>query len=217
MIQKMIVEKANKKAKPVIIATQMMESMISNYRPTRAEANDVANAVYDGADALMLSGETSVGNFPIETVQAMYKIISEVEKNDSIYFKSSIPNKKSLNFIPESICLNACEMARHSEAKAIIAMTHSGMTAFRISSHRPKSNIYIFTDNKSILNTLSLLWGVQGFFYDKYESTDNTVQEIKDYLKSKNLIEVGDYIINVASTPLHARATANTIKLTCTD
>jgi pyruvate kinase len=217
MIQKMIVEKANKKAKPVIIATQMMESMISNYRPTRAEANDVANAVYDGADALMLSGETSVGNFPIETVQAMYKIISEVEKNDSIYFKSSIPNKKSLNFIPESICLNACEMARHSEAKAIIAMTHSGMTAFRISSHRPKSNIYIFTDNKSILNTLSLLWGVQGFFYDKYESTDNTVQEIKDYLKSKNLIEAGDYIINVASTPLHARATANTIKLTCTD
>jgi len=217
MIQKMIVEKANKKAKPVIIATQMMESMIANYRPTRAEANDVANAVYDGADALMLSGETSVGNFPIETVQAMYKIISEVEKNDSIYFKSSIPNKKSLNFIPESICLNACEMARHSEAKAIIAMTHSGMTAFRISSHRPKSNIYIFTDNKSILNTLSLLWGVQGFFYDKYESTDNTVQEIKDYLKSKNLIEAGDYIINVASTPLHARATANTIKLTCTD
>lgn len=215
MIQKMIVQKANHKAKPVIIATQMMESMIANYRPTRAEANDVANAVYDGADALMLSGETSVGNFPIETVQAMYKIISEVEKNDSIYFKSSIPNKKSLNFIPESICLNACEMARHSEAKAIIAMTHSGMTAFRISSHRPKSNIYIFTDNKSILNTLSLLWGVQGFFYDKYESTDNTVQEIKDYLKSKNLIETGDYIINVASTPLHARATANTIKLTC--
>jgi pyruvate kinase len=106
-------------------------------------------------------------------------------------------------------------MARHSEAKAIIAMTHSGMTAFRISSHRPKSNIYIFTDNKSILNTLSLLWGVQGFFYDKYESTDNTVHEIKEYLKDKNLIAAGDYIINVASTPLHARATANTIKLTC--
>jgi len=215
MIQKMIVQKANQKAKPVIIATQMMESMISNYRPTRAEANDVANAVYDGADALMLSGETSVGNFPIETVQAMQKIISEVEKNDSIYFKSAPLNKKSLNFIPESICLNACEMARHADARAIIAMTHSGMTAFRIAAHRPKSNIYIFTDNRSLLNTLSLLWGVRGFYYDKYESTDNTVQEIKEYLKDKKLIEAGDYIINVASTPLHARATANTIKLTC--
>ena len=98
------------------------------------------------------------------------------------------------------------------KAKAIIAMTHSGMTAFKISSHRPKSNIYIFTDNKSILTTLSLLWGVQGFFYDKYESTDNTAQEVREYLKNKKLIEKGDFIINVASTPLHERATANTIK-----
>lgn len=217
VIQKIIVKKANAQAKPVIIATQMMESMISNYRPTRAEANDVGNAVFDGADALMLSGETSVGNFPLETVQAMQKIISEVEQQDSIYNRETAPKKDSLNFIPESICLNACTMARQSEAAAIVAMTHSGMTAFKIASHRPKANIYIFTDNKPMLNTLNLVWGVRGFYYDKYESTDNTITDIKEYLIKKELVKHGEFIIHVASTPLQERATANTIKLTRID
>jgi pyruvate kinase len=204
-------------AKPVIIATQMMESMITNYRPTRAEANDVGNAVFDGADALMLSGETSVGNFPLETVQAMQRIISEVEQQNSIYYRETAPRKDSSNFIPESICLNASVMARQSEATAIVAMTHSGMTAFKIASHRPKANIYIFTDNKPLLNTLNLLWGVRGFYYDKYESTDTTITDIKEFLMKRELVKQGEFIIHVASTPLHERATANTIKLTRID
>lgn len=217
VIQKIIVKKANDLAKPVIIATQMMESMITNYRPTRAEANDVGNAVFDGADALMLSGETSVGNFPLETVQAMQRIISEVEQQNSIYYHETAPRKDSPNFIPESICLNACTMARQSEATAIVAMTHSGMTAFKIASHRPKANIYIFTDNKPLLNTLNLLWGVRGFYYDKYESTDNTITDIKEFLMKRQLVKHGEFIIHVASTPLQERATANTIKLTRID
>ncbi len=214
VIQKTIVKLCNAASKPVIIATQMMESMISNYRPTRAEANDVGNAVFDSADALMLSGETSVGKYPVETVIAMQKIITEVEKEDSIYYHEKPPHKGSKNFIPESISYTSCTMARQSDASAIVAMTHSGMTAFKISGHRPKACIYIFTDNKPLLKTLNLLWGVRGFYYDKYESTDETVSDIKKFLVDKKLVHSGDYIIHVASTPLQERATANTVKLT---
>ncbi len=217
VIQKSIVRLCNEASKPVIIATQMMESMITNYRPTRAEANDVGNAVFDSADALMLSGETSVGKFPVETVVAMQKIITEVEKEDSIYYRETPPLKHSKNFIPESICYTSCTMARQSNARAIIAMTHSGMTAFKISSHRPKAGIIIFTDNKPLLKTLNLLWGVRGFYYNKYESTDETISDIKKFLVEKNLVNSGDYIVHVASTPLHERATANTVKLTHID
>ena len=217
VIQKTIVRLCNAASKPVIIATQMMESMISNYRPTRAEANDVGNAVFDSADALMLSGETSVGKYPVETVIAMQKIITEVEKEDSIYYHEKPPHKGSKNFIPESIGYTSCTMARQSDASAIVAMTHSGMTAFKISSHRPKACIYIFTDNKPLLKTLNLLWGVRGFYYDKYESTDETVSDIKKFLVDKKLVHSGDYIIHVASTPLQERATANTVKLTHID
>jgi pyruvate kinase len=217
VIQKTIVLKCNEAAKPVIIATQMMETMISNYRPTRAEANDVGNAVFDGADALMLSAETSVGAFPIDTVCAMQKIIHEVEQLDSIYYRETAPKKDSPNFISESICLTACTIAHQSEASAIIAMTHSGMTAFKIASHRPKAHIYIFTDNKPLLNTLNLIWGIRGFYYDKYESTDTTISDIKRYLIDNHLVEKGEYMVHVASTPLHEKATANTIKLTRID
>lgn len=214
VIQKSIVKKCNEAAKPVIIATQMMESMITNYRPTRAEANDVGNAVFDGADALMLSAETSVGAFPIETVAAMQKIINEVEAQDSIYYRDFTPTPDSLNFIPENICHSAVVMSRQTGGASIVAMTHSGMTAFKISSHRPKGFIYIFTDNKPLLNTLNLVWGVRGFYYDKYESTDTTISDIKKYLVEKKLVEKGQYMVHVASTPLQERATANTLKLT---
>ncbi len=214
VIQKMIVNRCNVAAKPCIIATQMMESMISNYRPTRAEANDVGNAVFDGADALMLSGETSVGKFPVETIAAMQKIIGQVEKENSIYYRETFPRKDSPNFIPESICYHACTTARQADATAIVAMTHSGMTAFKIASHRPKANIFIFTDNKPLLNILNLLWGVRGFYYDKYESTDTTISDLKKYLVENKLVSQGQYIVHVASTPLHERATANTLKLT---
>lgn len=214
VIQKSIVRKCNEAAKPVIIATQMMESMITNYRPTRAEANDVGNAVFDGADALMLSAETSVGVFPVETVAAMQRIINEVEEQDSIYYREHAPSLDSPNFIPENICYSAVVMSKRTGGASIVAMTHSGMTAFKISAHRPKGFIYIFTDNKPLLNTLNLVWGVRGFYYDKYESTDTTISDIKKYLVDKKLVEKGQYMIHVASTPLQERATANTLKLT---
>ena len=213
VIQKIIVNKCNAAAKPVIIATQMMESMITNFRPTRAEANDVGNAVFDGADALMLSAETSVGKFPVETVEAMQRIINEVEKQDEIYYREMPPGKFSINVLSDSISYTACTMARQTNAKAILAMTHSGYAAFRIAAHRPKSDIFIFTDNKPLLNTLNLLWGVRVFYYDKYESTDTTFKDIKQFLIDNNLVDLGDMVIHVASTPLHERSTANTIKL----
>lgn len=213
LIQKMLVKKCQAAAKPVIIATQMMESMITNYRPTRAETNDAANAVFDGADALMLSAETSVGSFPVKVVEALYKIINACESEETIYNRFNPPIKNTPSFISDSTSYNACVMAHQSGAKAIVAMTHSGYTAYKLSSQRPKADIYIFTDNRSLLNTLSLLWGVEGFFYDKYVSTDQTRADILAILKKKKLIAPGEITIHVASTPLEARGTANTIRL----
>jgi pyruvate kinase len=162
----------------------------------------------------MLSAETSVGSFPVEAVSAMQRIITEVEVQQEIYYRFQPPQKDSANYIPENICYSAAVMAQQTDAEAIVAMTHSGMTAFKVAAQRPKAFIYIFTDNKPILNTLNLVWGVRGFYYDKYESTDRTISDIKQYLREKNLIEPGHFIIHIASTPLHERATANTIKLT---
>ncbi len=213
VMQKMIVRKSTAASKPVIIATQMMESMITSYRPTRAETNDVANAVFDGADALMLSAETSVGAYPLKVIEAMSKIISIAESEDVIYNRHVPPVKDSKSFISDSVCFNSCVMAKQSGAKGIIAMTHSGYTAFKISSQRPNVNIFIFTDNLEILNTMSLVWGVRAFYYNKYESTDNTIRDIKMFLKQKGYLEPGDMVINVFSTPLDEKAMANTIKL----
>jgi pyruvate kinase len=213
MIQKMLVSKSLAASRPVIIATQMMESMITNYRPTRAEANDVANAVFDGADALMLSGETSVGAYPVKVIEAMHKIISVTESEQALYHRHIPPVKDSKTFISDSVCFNSCVMAQQSGARAIIAMTSSGYTAFRISSQRPDASIYIFTHNKSMLNTLSLVWGVKAFYYDKYESSDVTIMDIKNLLKQQDMLKSGDMVINVFSTPLEDKGMANTIKL----
>ncbi|MCC6384743.1 MAG: pyruvate kinase [Bacteroidia bacterium] len=213
LIQKMLVRKCIAASKPIIIATQMMESMISNYRPTRAEANDVANAVFDGADALMLSAETSLGEYPVKTVEAMHKIIAMCEREDSIYHRHQAPEKNSPTFISDSTCYNACLMAEQSNAKAILGMTHSGYTAFQLSAERPKAAILIFTDNKPILNMLSLVWGVQGFFYNKYISTDNTISDQQQMMLKSGILEKGDITIHVASMPLKNRGMANTIKI----
>ena len=213
MIQKMLVSKSLAASRPVIIATQMMESMITNYRPTRAEANDVANAVFDGADALMLSGETSVGAYPVKVIEAMHKIISVTESEQALYHRHIPPVKDSKTFISDSVCFNSCVMAQQSGAKAIIAMTSSGYTAFRISSQRPDAQVYIFTNNRRMLNTLSLVWGVKAFYYDKYESSDVTILDIKNQLKAMELLKSGDMVINVFSTPLEEKGMANTIKL----
>jgi pyruvate kinase len=213
MIQKMVVEKCNKAAKPVIIATQMMESMIVNPRPTRAETNDVANAVIDGADALMLSAETAVGAYPIETIRSMNLTIENVEKNSDIFNKNFIINPHANTFNNDSLVANACNLARDTNAKAIIGMTKSGYTGLQIAKHRPKSNIFIFTENLYLLTTLNLVWGIRGFFYDKFESTDTTIADIKQTLLDTGHIQKGDVFINTASMPINEQKRTNMIKL----
>ncbi|MFO0322937.1 MAG: pyruvate kinase [Bacteroidota bacterium] len=213
LLQKMIVSKCLLASKPVIIATQMMESMITSYTPTRAEVNDVANAVLDGADAVMLSAETSVGRFPVKVIEYMSRIISEVETDDRIYFKDHEPELKTVTYITDSICYNASVMAKQAGVSAIISMTHSGYTAFKLSSHRPKANVYIFTDNRTLLNALSLVWGVRGFYYDKYESTDDTINDLKGYIKEGGFVKSDDLVINLASMPMKEKGRTNMLKL----
>ncbi|HXC05258.1 MAG TPA: pyruvate kinase [Bacteroidia bacterium] len=213
MIQKMLVNKCIAASKPIIIATQMMESMITNFAPTRAEVNDVANAVMDGADAVMLSGETSVGKYPVKVIEAMQRIITRVEQEKEIYHREHAPVLKTQTFVSDSICYTACVMAHQANVKAIISMTNSGYTAFKLSSHRPQANIYIFTDNRSLLTSLSLVWGVQGFYYDRYESTDQTISDLKDFLKTEKLVTIDDMIINIASMPMKERGRTNMLKL----
>jgi len=214
LTQKMIVKKSMKAAKPVIIATQMMESMIENSSPTRAEVNDVANAVLDGADAVMLSGETSVGKHPIKVIEAMSKIIMDVEKSDDIYYYEYPPEINNEDrFITDSVCFNSCRLAHRTHAKAIVSMTFSGYTGFKIASFRPKAGIYVFTGNKEIINMLSLVWGVSVFYYDKFVSTDHTISDIKVILQSKNLVSTKDLIINIASMPISDKGQSNMMKL----
>ncbi len=213
LLQKMIVTKCINAGKPVIIATQMMESMITSYTPTRAEVNDVANAVLDGADAVMLSAETSVGKYPIKVIEYMRRIITQVEREEKIYYRDHEPELKTNTFITDSICYNACKLAQQAGVKAIISMTHSGYTAYKLASHRPKANIFIFTDNISLLNALSLVWGVRGFYYNKYESTDQTINDLKGYLKKGGLVKQDDMVINIASMPMNEKGRTNMMKL----
>ncbi|WP_345230353.1 pyruvate kinase [Olivibacter ginsenosidimutans] len=214
LLQKMIVQKCRDASKPVIIATQMLESMITTPRPTRAEVNDVANSVLDGADAVMLSGETSVGEFPEIVIETMTKIIKNVEGTAYPYFA---PRKQGLNpstSIPDSICASSVYLAQQIKAKAIVAMTSSGYTAFEISSHRPDADIHIFTGNRSLLNTLSLLWGVKGFYYDGEESTDSSIADVNNQLKESGLVSSGDLVVNTASIPINEKGRTNMIKVT---
>lgn len=217
VLQKMIVKKCRNAAKPVIIATQMLESMITTPRPTRAEVNDVANSVLDGADAVMLSGETSVGEFPEIVIDTMSKIIVHVEQTSYPYYIAKKPEYVEESMIPDAICSSSIHLAEKANASAIVAMTSSGYTGFEISSYRPDADIYIFTGNKRLLNTLSLLWGVKTFFYDKFESTDGSINDVNRVLKEKQLIRAGEVVINTASTPLHLKGKTNTIKVTIMD
>ncbi|MGZ4034533.1 MAG: pyruvate kinase [Bacteroidia bacterium] len=220
VIQKMLVRKCLEASKPVIIATQMMESMITNISPSRAEVNDVANSVMDGADAVMLSGETSVGNHPAKVVEAMTKIINFVEANSDIYNRDNEAPEVNLHndrFLSDSICYTAAKMAQRTGAAAIVTMTHSGYTAFKLASHRPKANIFVFTDNYDILTTLNLVWGVRGFYYDKSISTDHTIADIKFILKKSGKVKTNDLVINIASIPLSEMGKANMIKLSAVE
>lgn len=213
LIQKMLIKKCALQAKPIIVATQMMESMIKNLTPSRAEVNDVANAVLDGADAVMLSGETSVGDHPIEVIKTMTKIVTEMESFEGIYNKEELPDKTQDRFISDSICFNACRLAQRVEADAIITMSFSGYTAYKIASQRPKAPIYVFTSNEQILTQLNLVWGVKGIFYDKRISTDHSIADIKHILKTKKILKVGDLVINLASIPLEENGKSNMLKL----
>jgi pyruvate kinase len=213
MAQKMIVEKCNMAAKPVIIATQMMESMINNPRPTRAETNDVANAVLDGADAMMLSAETAAGKYPLQAVEYMARTIGSVEGAAKIYDHFYLPNPESDTFLNDNLMLTACKLSEHVNAKGVIGNTFSGYTAFKMSSHRPHAKIFIFTPNRSLIPKLSLVWGVQGFFYDKVESTDKTFADQEQILKDHGYIKSGDVFITTASMPIREKGRTNTLKI----
>jgi pyruvate kinase len=213
LIQKMLITKCIRKAKPVIVATQMMETMISSMTPTRAEVNDVANAVLDGTDAVMLSGETSVGKYPVEVIKTMTNIIKEMETFDGIYNKEELPEKNQDRFISDSICFNACRLSQRVEAKAIITMSFSGYTAYKIASQRPNTDIFVFTSNQKILTQLNLVWGVKAFYYNKRISTDHTIADIKYLMKSEGFLKSGDLVINIASIPLEDLGNSNMLKL----
>lgn len=213
LLQKELVNKCLKASKPVIIATQMMESMITSISPTRAEVNDVANAVLDGADAVMLSAETSVGKYPIRVIKAMSKIIKQIENTELIYHREFPPEHNEDRFISDSICFNSCRLSQRVDAQAIVTMTHSGYTAHKISSYRPKAGIFAFTGNHSLLNKLSLVWGVQGYYYDKFVSTDHTIADIKYILKRHGVLKEKDLIINIASMPINEKGQSNMLKL----
>lgn len=217
MVQKMIVKKCNLACKPVIVATQMMESMIDNLRPTRAETNDIANAVMDGADAVMLSAETAAGKFPVQAVLSMSKTILTVEQMGDIYDKFYETPADSVTKLSDSVVLTACRLSKQTNAKAIVGMTTSGYTAFRVSGHRPKANIFIFTSNRSLLTTMNLIWGVRGFYYDAMVSTDDTFADIERILKEKGHIVKGDIFISTASMPIHAKHRTNMLKVNITE
>lgn len=213
LVQKMLIEKCYLRAKPIIVATQMMESMIDQIMPTRAEVNDVANAVLDGADAVMLSAETSVGKFPVEVIETMSKIVTKMESSDEIFHKEAVPEKSHERFISDSICFNATRLSQRVDAQAIITMSFSGYTAYKIASQRPKAKIFVFTSNKQILTQINLIWGVKGFYYDKVVSTDHTIADIKYLLKRNEVIKEGDLVINITSIPIEEMGKSNMLKL----
>ncbi|GMN06676.1 pyruvate kinase [Croceitalea sp. MTPC5] len=214
LIQKQLVLRAKKARIPVIIATQMMETMITSLTPTRAEVNDVANSVMDGADAVMLSGETSVGNYPVQVIEKMTSILKSVEGSNLINVPQTPPHIKTKRYITKSVCYHAALMANEIQAKAISTLTNSGYTAFQISAWRPSAHILVFTSNKRILTQLNLLWGVKAFYYDKYVSTDETIDDVNQIACRKGFLDVGDMLISLAAMPIKEKGMVNTLRVT---
>ena len=214
LIQKQLVLKAKSARIPVIIATQMMESMITSLTPTRAEVNDVANSVMDGADAVMLSGETSVGQYPVQVIQKMSDIIKSVENSELIHVPQKHPHIKTKRYITKSICFHAANMANEINARGITTLTNSGYTAFQISAWRPKAHILAFSSNKRIISQLNLLWGVRAFYYDKFVSTDQTVVDVNKIALEKGYLDDGDMVISLAAMPIQEKGMVNTMRVT---
>jgi pyruvate kinase len=219
VIQKEIIRKCMRRAKPVIVATQMMESMIDRTKPNRSEVSDVANAVLEGADAVMLSGETAMGNYPTLVVETMNKIILGVESTVYDYNRDDIlsPQPHSPSYLSDAICYSACKLGNDAQADAIIGMTQSGYTAFMLSSYRPKSPLYIFSKEKSLISQLSLSWGVRAFYYAEEVSLDDIIGDQIKILKERGFVNSGDVVINTGSTPVHEHLPTNIIKITKVD
>jgi len=213
LIQKKLIHRAKTARIPVIVATQMMETMITSLTPTRAEVNDVANSVMDGADAVMLSGETSVGSYPVQVIEKMTQIIEAVEDSPLIIVPQNPPHVRTKRFITKSICYHAALMANEIKAKAVSTLTNSGYTAFQISAWRPQAHILVYTSNKRILTQLGLLWGVNTFFYDKFVSTDDTVEDINLIAKDKGYVKKGDMLVNLAAMPVANKGMVNTLRI----
>ena len=213
LIQKKLVHRAKTARIPVIIATQMMETMITSLTPTRAEVNDVANSVMDGADAVMLSGETSVGNYPVQVIEKMTQIIESVEDSPLIQVPQNQPQIKTNRYITKNICYHGATLANDINAKAITTLTNSGYTAFQVSAWRPHAHVLVFTSNKRILTQLNLLWGVHAFFYDKFVSTDDTIDDINAICKERGFVEEGDLLVNLAAMPVTAKGMVNTLRI----
>jgi pyruvate kinase len=213
LIQKDLIRRCLKQHRPCIVATQMMESMITSSTPTRAEVNDVANAVLDHADAVMLSAETSVGKNPVEVVRVMNRILAEMETADGMYDVPPVPLGENERSVTDAVCIAAVGLTDTMPVKAIVTMTHSGYTAFKISSMRPRANIYAFTSNPSILCMLNLVWGVRAHYYDKTVSTDHTIADIKHLLRKRGHVQKGDLVINLASMPIAEKGMSNMLKL----
>ncbi len=217
LIQKMLVRRAKQARIPVIIATQMMETMIENAVPTRAEVNDVANSIMDGADAVMLSGETSVGKHPIRVIKKMTEIIGSVEYSDLIKVPQEAPHIRTKRFITKSVCHHAALMADDINAAAITTLTNSGYTAFQVSAWRPKSHVLAFSSEKRILGKLNLLWGVRAYYYDRELSTDDTLEDINEISKEKGFVKAGDFMINLSSMPVKEKGMVNTLRVSHID
>jgi pyruvate kinase len=219
LIQKELIRKCIHRAKPVIVATQMMESMIDRVKPNRSEITDVANAVIEGADAVMLSGETATGQFPVLVIETMRKIITEVEENGYKYNRSEDlkPQPHSPSFLSDAVCYNASKLSEDSNANALVGMTQSGYTAFMLSSFRPRSPLFIFTKKQSLVNQLSLSWGVKALYYNKEESLDEIIKDQIQMLKAQGFVHTGDVVINTGSTPIQLHLPTNIIKINKVD
>ncbi|TGD58494.1 pyruvate kinase [Flavobacterium humi] len=213
LIQKKLIHRAKTARIPVIVATQMMETMITSLTPTRAEVNDVANSVMDGADAVMLSGETSVGNYPVQVIEKMTQIIEAVEDSPLIQVPQNQPQIKTNRYITKNICYHGAVMANDIQAKAITTLTNSGYTAFQVSAWRPHAHILVFTSNKRILTQLNLLWGVNAFLYDKFVSTDDTIDDINLIAQNKGFVQKGDMLVNLAAMPVANKGMVNTLRI----
>jgi pyruvate kinase len=216
LIQKQLIRKCLHRAKPVIVATQMMESMIERIKPNRSEISDVANAVLEGADAVMLSGETATGLHPALVVKTMCKIIEEVEKTDYRYNLEEVlqPQAHSPSFLSDAVCYNACNLANDCNADALVGMTESGYTGFMLSSYRPRSPLYIFTKERSLVNQLSLSWGVRAFYYDEEDSLDDIFFDQIRILKERGFVNSGHIVVSTGSTPVHLHLPTNVLKIT---